>query len=179
MLCKNCGNPVTEKFCAHCGQAVTAKRITLGALVHDIVHLFTHLDKGFGFTLKQLFTRPGRMQREYIEGNRASHQKPFSMFFICATVAALIRYWINLALVNYYEAGNMIEGDFFHEYWVLLQIVLMPLYTLISWLFFIRSGYNYAEIGVLNLYSMSALFAIVSIISLFRFIWPELDTMWV
>jgi len=179
ILCKNCGNPVADKFCGHCGLAVNVKRITLKGLLHDVFHFFTHLDKGFAYTFKSLIRRPGKMQLEYIEGNRAAHQKPFSMFFICATVAGLVRYWINLALVNYYHAGDVTEGNFFHEYMVLLQIALMPLFTLIAWLLFYRSQYNYAEIGVLSLYTWSAFFILVTLISLLRFIWRDMDTMWV
>jgi hypothetical protein len=64
MLCKNCGYTVAEEFCGHCGQAVNVKRITLKGLLHDVFHFFTHLDKGFAFTLKSLFKRPGTMQLE-------------------------------------------------------------------------------------------------------------------
>lgn len=178
-ICPHCKQQGSQSFCSNCGHAYKVKRITLKGLLHDVFHFFTHLDKGFGYTLKQLLVAPGYMQRDYINGNRSRHQKPFSMFFICATVAGLSRYWIYTALMKYYHSGNIQEANFFHEYMVLLQIALLPLITFITYLFFIKSGYNYAEIGVLTLYTVSFFFLIVSCIALLKFIWPELDTAYI
>lgn len=178
-VCKSCGFSGTGLYCSQCGQPFKAKRITLLGLLHDVFHLFTHLDKGFLYTLKQLIVAPGRMQRSYVEGERGRHQKPFSMFFICATVSALTRYWVLQALLKYYHMGNASEANFFHEYMVLLHVVLLPVYALITYLFFYRSGYNYAEIGVLLLYTLSFIFLMAAFISLLKFIWPTLDTAYV
>lgn len=148
-------------------------------LLHDIFHLFTHLDKGFGFTLKKLILNPGTMQRGYVEGNRIRHQKPFSMFFICATIAALTRYWIYQVLIKYYGTGNVSEMNFFHEYMVIFHIVLLPVHIVVTYIFFYKSGYNLAEVGVLVLYSISFFFLIVAVVFLLKFVWPELDTMYI
>ena len=178
-VCKSCGFSGVENYCNRCGQPFKTKRISLSGLLHDVFHHFTHLDKGFGYTLRKLIIAPGYMQRAYIEGERTKHQKPFSMFFICATVAALSRYWIFTALLKYYHAGNISEANFFHEYMVLLHVVMMPLYAFITYLFFYKSGYNYAEIGVLILYTTSMFFLAATIIALFKFLWPNLDTAYV
>jgi hypothetical protein len=177
--CRACRFTGTGKYCSHCGQPYEEKRISLRTLFNDIFHLFTHLDKGFGFTLKQLAVAPGTMQRAYIEGDRFRHQKPFSMFFICATVAALTRYWIIKTLSTYYDAGNINEADFFNEYLVLLQIILLPVYTLIAYVFFYKSKFNYAEIGVLMLYTTSLFFVLSIFISFLKFVWHDLDTAYV
>lgn len=177
--CKSCGYSGDENYCSHCGQPYTTKRITLSGLLHDIIHLFTHLDRGFGYTLKKLITQPGRMQREYAEGYRSKHQKPFSMFFICATITALSRYWIFQALIKYYHVGSISEMNFINEYMVIFHIALLPLHALITYLFFFRSGYNYAEIGMLILYSISAFFLITTGIALLKFAWPKLDTAYI
>ncbi|WP_207496950.1 DUF3667 domain-containing protein [Aridibaculum aurantiacum] len=168
-----------ENYCSRCGQPYQTKQITLHGLLHEVFHLFTHLDKGFGYTLKQLLTAPGHMQRRYIEGDRFRHQKPFSTFFICATIAALSRYWIFKALYKYYNIGSITEATFFHEYMVLLHIVLLPIYALIAYLFFYRSKYNYAEMGILVLYTVSFFFVAATAISLIKFIWPKLDTAYI
>jgi hypothetical protein len=62
---------------------------------------------------------------------------------------------------------------------VIFHMALLPLHILITYLFFYRSGYNYGEMGVLMLYSMSAFFLIATCISLAKFIWPELDTAYI
>ncbi|RYD73379.1 MAG: DUF3667 domain-containing protein, partial [Sphingobacteriales bacterium] len=138
-----------------------------------------HLDKGFGFTLKELVIFPGKMQRAFIEGNRSKYQKPFSMFFICITIAALLRYWVSSVLRHYYNVGEISEQTFYHEYMVILQVALVPVYTLIAWIAFIRSRYNYAEIGVLMLYTLSFFCMVSSLTFLLKLIWPEMDTAYV
>jgi hypothetical protein len=178
-LCRSCGFSGHGKYCQECGLPYEQKRISLGGLLHDVFHVFTHLDKGFGYTLKQLLVAPGKMQKAYIDGDRARHQKPFSMFLICATLAAVSRYWIYQQLLKYYETGNASEVYFFDEYMVVLHILLMPFYALVCYLFFYKSKYNYAEIGVLILYSISFFLLITILISMLKFIWAELDTAYI
>ena len=178
-VCKSCGFSGVENYCNRCGQPFKTKRISISGLLHDVFHFFTHLDRGFGYTLKKLIIAPGNMQRVYIEGERSKHQKPFSMFFICATVAGLSRYWIFSALQKYYHAGNISEANFFHEYMVILHLAMLPLYAFIAYLFFYKSKYNYAEVGVLILYTMSIFFLAATIIALLKFVWPHLDTAYI
>ena len=119
------------------------------------------------------------MQKEYVEGSRQKYQKPFSMFFLCATIAALAIYWINLLLIKHFDAGDTQEADFFHKYWVILQVLMLPLYALITYLFFKRSKLNYGEIMVFQLYLFSFLFIVLSMIHLFKFIFPHLQTRYI
>jgi hypothetical protein len=157
-VCANCGYSGTAKYCAECGQPFAVKRITLSSLLHEVVHIFTHLDKGFGYTLKQLLARPGHMQREYLEGHRSKHQKPFSMFFICATLSGLAIYWISKPSLD--AAANPFEEkriEFYSHYFVLLQSVLIPFYSLIFWIPFRNKQFNYAESVLLFIYALSIL----------------------
>lgn len=177
--CKACGKTGTGNYCNSCGQSYTLKRITLKGLLLDVFHFITHLEKGFGYTLKQLTIAPGHMQRAYIEGNRIKHQKPFAMFFICLTITALVRYWISNALIKFYHADMISEANFFHQYMVIMYIVLVPVYSLITYLFFYKAGNNYAEIGVMMLYTISFMFLMSSVISLLILIWPRIDTLYI
>jgi hypothetical protein len=174
--CKSCGRPGHDKYCGHCGQPMHVKKITFSYLVHEVVHFFTHLDKGIGYTLKRLIATPGAMQRQFLAGDRIRYQKPFSMFFICATVVALVLYWINLTIVKYYHAGDSGEVLFFNKYMVLLLLAMVPVSTLITYVLFFRSGYGFAEIGVMQLYTISVFLLIVMFIQLLKFIWPHMET---
>ena len=177
--CKSCNREGTGSYCSTCGQSYITKRITVSGLLHEVFHFFTHIEKGFGYTLKQLVVAPGTMQRLYMEGVRSRHQKPFSMFILCATINGVGRYWIYEVLLKYYHIGNLSEASFFHQYMVLLYAILMPVISLLVWVFFFKSKYNYAEIGVLQLYLFSAIFLFVTVIALLRFIWPHMDTAYV
>jgi hypothetical protein len=179
ITCQSCKQQATGKYCNHCGQTLHVKRITFSSLLHEAFHFFTHLDKGFPYTLKQLISRPGKMQREYLEGVRNRHQKPFSMFLISATVFALTQYWINVLLQRFYNAGNMEEAQFFDQYMVLLLIGAVPVSTMITYIFFPRSGFNFAEIGVLTLYTVSFMLIVVFGVNCLKFIWPDLQTRWI
>jgi len=103
-ICRSCGNKGSGKYCNSCGQAYGVKRLTVSGIWHEIFHFFTHLDKGFPFTFKKLLLEPGKMQREYAEGARENHQKPFSMYFICLSITALSIYWINYTLMHYFNS---------------------------------------------------------------------------
>ncbi len=81
--CKNCGNLFTGKFCNVCGEKVypdTEK--SLGFLLHEALHFFTHFDNKFFRTLKVIFRRPGLLSLTYCSGNRFRYYKPFALFFI-------------------------------------------------------------------------------------------------
>jgi hypothetical protein len=175
-ICKSCGFSGTGNYCNNCGQSFIVKKITLPGLLHDILHFFTHFEKGFGYTLKQLTIAPGHMQRTYLEGKRSIHQKPFSMFFICATIAALTRFWILSFMIQYYHADIISEAKFFHEYMVLTYIALMPVYALMTHLIFYKTKYNFAETGVMMLYTLSFIFLASALISLPKLFYPHLET---
>src|ERR1700754_2075948 len=96
--CKNCGHTGEGAYCSNCGQPHAVKRITIHTVLHEVAHLFTHLDSGFLYTLKALAINPGHMQRAYLEGHRSRHQKPFSMFFVCATIAGIGIFWMTKPL---------------------------------------------------------------------------------
>ncbi|HEX8331339.1 MAG TPA: DUF3667 domain-containing protein [Segetibacter sp.] len=173
--CRNCGHAISGNYCSNCGDKASIKAITLSNIFHEVFHYFTHLDKGFGYTLKKLITSPGTMQRKYIEGERARHQKPFSMFFICGTVSGLGYYLINVAFRKLYGEADYASEDFFRHYFVLLQAVLVPFYTLFTWLCFKNNRYNYAETLIMLLYNLSLVFLVLVPIVSFNLIFPNYE----
>lgn len=177
-VCKQCDHSGSGKFCSNCGQAYSIKKITLAGILDEVFHFFSHLEKGFPYTLKQIIVHPGQMQREYVEGQRIKYQKPFSMYFLCATIAALMYYWINLVLVRYFHTDSN-EISFFHQYMVILHIAMLPVYSFITWVFFRNSKYNFAETMVLLLYTFSFVLLLAACIQLLKFIWHDLQTRYI
>ena len=64
--CINCNNQISEDFCPKCGQSAKLKRIDKHYVSHELLHLF-HFEKGFFYTAKELFLRPGDSIKEFIE----------------------------------------------------------------------------------------------------------------
>lgn len=171
-ICKNCGYTTTGNYCEQCGQKTAVSRISLHSILHEVFHYFTHLDKGFVYTLKKLVTEPGTMQRHYLEGERTRHQKPFSMFFICGTLSGLGYYLINVAFANLYGFHDEASNNFFRHYFVILQAFLLPLYTLFTWLFFRDEKYNYAETLIMMLYNTALVYLVLVPIVALKLLFP-------
>jgi hypothetical protein len=176
VVCKSCGLAGSGYYCFNCGQSLNVKRISIKSLLHEVAHFFTHMDKGIRYTLKELIVHPGKMQFSYIEGKRINHQKPFSMYFVSATVLGLILYWINLLLLTYFHAGDASEASFFHQYMVAFLLLVIPFSALITYAFFYNSGFNFSEIGVFQLYTLSVFFLIVILCNLLKLIWTDFET---
>ncbi|GAB3920287.1 hypothetical protein GCM10028827_01760 [Mucilaginibacter myungsuensis] len=123
---------------------------------------------------------PGNMQREYIESKRKGHQKPFSMFFVCGTIAALCLYWISTATGKIHKATTDHEEEYFYRhYFVLMQMVLVPLYAMVNYVVYYKSKYNYAEFLVMLLYNTAFLFMIVVLTSSLKLIFGQFDTTYI
>ena len=81
--CKSCNASFAGKYCNACGEKVLDEhersiRYFLGQLVNAI----TFADTKFLKTVKLLFTRPGFLALEYVDGRRNLYTKPIALFFI-------------------------------------------------------------------------------------------------
>jgi hypothetical protein len=77
--CLNCGTALIGAHCHQCGQHRQVHR-TLGGFFHDLLHGALHFEGKVWRTLPMLAWQPGRLTREYIEGRRARHVGPVSLF---------------------------------------------------------------------------------------------------
>lgn len=86
--CLNCGTEFHSKFCPECGQDAQTGRYTTRVIYQNIVTAF----KGSGilFTLKNLFTRPGAMVVDMLNGKRRRYMSPFPALFFVLTIYLLI-----------------------------------------------------------------------------------------
>jgi hypothetical protein len=78
-FCANCGAPIEGKFCANCGQSAHLHRSLLH-LGHDILHGVFHFEGRVWHTIPELFFKPGRLTRRYIDGERARFIAPLPLF---------------------------------------------------------------------------------------------------
>jgi hypothetical protein len=113
-----------------------------------IYHIpFSILTKGFFYTLKWMFKSPGNAIKEYLEGKRAKHYRPFAYVIMMSTICTLLMTLVEK--FTYYKVHHIfpkhIELSFFEKYISLLIFMLIPFLSLVTWLFFRKKGYNYWE----------------------------------
>lgn len=159
MICKNCKFVFEGNFCNNCGQSSETHKLNLHFIWHDIQHGLFHFDKGIFYSLKELYSRPGHSIREFIQGKRVNHFKPVSMVVVLATLYGLLYHSFE---INLFSSG---EKDIPHlnldiNHWVAkhyswLTIVMLPIYTLGTYVAFRNQGYNYVEYFVLNTFKAS------------------------
>lgn len=151
-LCKNCENalPSEVKFCPNCGQAAHTHRLDMHHILHDLIHVFIHADKGFLYLTKELALQPGIVVKEYVAGKRKKYFNPFSYLVLTIAVSAF--------LTSYF---HLLESDLQHQNPVsalitkninLIFLVSVPVMALFTRLLFYRGGYNYAEHLTLQAY---------------------------
>jgi hypothetical protein len=85
-VCLNCGQPVSQRFCPACGQAVVDPNPTLGEFVHEAAGEFLLWDGKLATTFRLLFTRPGELTREYLAGRRARYLSPLRLYLTCSVL---------------------------------------------------------------------------------------------
>jgi hypothetical protein len=79
-ICLNCGAPTPERYCPVCGQENIEPRQTVGHLISHFFSDITHFDGKFFVTVKDLFSKPGFLSREYMKGRRVAYLDPVRMY---------------------------------------------------------------------------------------------------
>ncbi|MBL0881791.1 MAG: DUF3667 domain-containing protein [Chitinophagaceae bacterium] len=113
IVCKNCNNYFSGKYCNQCGEKVykeTDKKISL--LFEDAFHFITHLEGSFFTTLKTIFKTPGQLSTDYCGGIRKRYFKPLSLFLLLVVLYLLfpLASGLNMPLKNHMDQNRY--GEF-------------------------------------------------------------------
>jgi hypothetical protein len=84
--CPNCGTPLGDRYCGHCGQRVAELRPTLHELLHEAFHEFSHVDGKALRTVGLLLFRPGQLTREFFDGKRARSVTPIRLYLLASVL---------------------------------------------------------------------------------------------
>jgi hypothetical protein len=149
--CLNCSTMLTadDHFCPSCGQRTDTHRMSMPHIWHDIFHAFTHTNKGMLYLMKELITRPGYVAREYVEGKRKKYFNPFSFLVIVVAVATFLAATFDLMTGSRKDPVSV----FINKHANLVIFINVPIGAFFSWLFFKKSGKNFAENLVLSTYA--------------------------
>ena len=88
--CLNCGMEFEGDFCPKCGQSANTGRFTLKFILGNLLAAVLGRDGGIAYTFKNLFSRPGKMIVEILDGKRRMYVSPFPMLFLALTLYILI-----------------------------------------------------------------------------------------
>lgn len=164
MVCKNCNNSFTGNFCNVCGQKAHIQRINRSYIVNEISNIF-QVNRGLFYTIKELAIRPGHAIREFLEGKRSLHFKPLAFLLITSAFYVLIKQLTdeNAALEGLFSgmSEGMKEGakvknspitQWLSKNFTYANLLLLPLFSLASFIAISKSKYNYYEHLIINLY---------------------------
>ena len=80
--CANCGALLQGYYCHVCGQSADTHKRSILHLAWEGIEGLLHLDGRLVRTVPDLFFRPGRLARDYMEGRVARHVPPFRTFLV-------------------------------------------------------------------------------------------------
>ena len=166
MNCKNCGNHVVENFCSHCGQKSNTRRIDFSNFFSEFSESLFQINKGFFYTLKELSVRPGKSINEFLNGKRKRHFKPIAYLLTLSTVYFLttqftnqntliddvIDGWMNGATDQDSKVEIPKIASWFLTNYAYSTLLLLPIFSLASYISFFKFGKTYLEHVVLNSY---------------------------
>ena len=110
-ICHNCHTILSldNNFCPHCGQENHDLKVPIGHLAFEVFEGFTHFDTKFYNTMRAIFTSPGKITKDFLEGRRGRYVPPVRLYFLIAFVFFLgLGSAVDLAL----ERGNNFLNDF-------------------------------------------------------------------
>jgi len=166
MKCKNCGNQVSRNYCSQCGQSSRISRINLPNFLEELSVSIFQINRGFFFTIKELTIRPGNTIREFLAGKRRSHIRPITFLISLSTLYFLAgvitdqQTWLDNFLSGFLEgmaesrenfAASSILNWFANNY-AYANLLLLPIFSLASYLAFNKYQLNYLEHIVINSY---------------------------
>lgn len=166
MNCKNCGIVVEGAFCSHCGQKLNLGRINFPNFLVEVSEGVFQVNKGFFYTVRELSVRPGKSLKEFLNGKRKNHFKPIAYLLLLSTLYFLLAKitnqstWVDGIIEGWMNGANedssaMEIPEFviwFSKNYAYTTLLLIPIFSLATYLSFKKSGKNYLEHIVLNSY---------------------------
>ena len=173
--CLNCGKEFEGDFCPKCGQDAKTGRFTLRFIWENLITGIFGSYGGIWFTIKNMFTRPGRMMVELLDGKRRKYFSPFPMLLLVLTLFILV-YSFTGSRDYVQKAETAVEaskdGDdqvkyvvkktisdalhFYNDNYTLCYLLTLPLLAVAARACFGRQNrkrYNWAEYIILLVYA--------------------------
>ena len=117
-ICHNCHTILSleNNFCPHCGQENHDLKVPIGHLAFEVFEGFTHFDTKFYNTMRAIFTSPGKITKDFLEGRRGRYVPPVRLYFLISFVFFLgLGNWVDLSLEDgtNFLSKEKLDGEFF------------------------------------------------------------------
>jgi hypothetical protein len=86
VVCLNCGERLTGRFCTQCGQRAVPPHPTIRQLAGDAWDELAGWDGRLARTVRTLIRHPGQLTRALLEGQRARYVSPVRLYLTCSLV---------------------------------------------------------------------------------------------
>lgn len=180
--CKNCQSELIGRYCHICGQKEITRRLSIREILREIPEKVFSMERGLWLTFLSLWSRPGQVCLDYVQGKRQPYVNPVSYFLIGASLQ-LVSLWFSAPILRqsvhdsiqaanqkpeqakmFERMDSMIGGDTATEMANVYLTVIAQAYTYLAffafacplavllWVFHRRANYRFAEIIVFTLY---------------------------
>lgn len=165
MTCKNCDNIFEGSFCNECGQKSSVQKINWTYLKEEVSNSVFQVNRGILYTIKELIIRPGESIRSFLAGKRKKHFKPIGFVFLTSTLYFLASRSIGKETYLSDAILGITEGltnggqdpsistsvlDWVANNHAYTTLILLPFFSLASYLAFNKFDHNYFEHLVIN-----------------------------
>lgn len=166
MTCKNCGHTVSDNYCSKCGQSTKISRITFKSVLSQITESIFQINHGFLFTMKTLFLKPGESIKDYLHGKRVRFFKPMAYVLTLSTIYLLAtkilggNTWMDDLITGFTDGLTEHESEhsesvpgfliWMANNFAYASLILLPFFSLSSFLAFKKFTYNYTEHLIMN-----------------------------
>ncbi|SEL89013.1 DUF3667 domain-containing protein [Parapedobacter koreensis] len=158
--CKKCNEAASGNYCQHCGHPLQLKRVDARYLRDEIAQALS-FEKGFLFSVKELFVRPGQSIREFLTQDRGRLVKPVIFIIITSLIYTLINGFFRFEESYTQHSDSSLNAaattaifSWVQEHYGYANILMGGLIALWIRLFFKRSPYNFFEILILLCFVM-------------------------
>ncbi len=177
--CKNCDFEFEGKFCPNCSQSQLANyRLNFKGVVSEFFDTIFNFDKGLWYTFWNLLKQPHFVAQNFIEGKRKRFTSPVKYFVISTIIQALVAYLVlsdstNIPTTDFFFLTEQTNQNIKYwgelitfEYPVFLGIISTIVWTILIYILFKKSNYNFTELLVTSLYFYGTIFILINLISI-------------
>ena len=137
MICANCHTEFSGNYCPECGQSAKTCRFTVKNALLSTLEVWGMGNRSLPRTLFCLFTRPGQMIGDYLDGHRVPYFPPVKMLFVLCIFFAVVSSWRSGGEPRGADAGDLIveevKNDSAFSSGRYAEVMSRPLFSVGNW----------------------------------------------